>query len=593
MKYTPGQLAFGASSLLIFPASAIFTYYLIDNRSWCLADMCVDKTMANIGPTMQQTLFVYYGFLALAIASIETIRRIPRAQRLVSRPVTKSSSITVGELTWFILTLLVSFGIAAMGFMFWWNRGIAKAKGKPLDLFKVTISYLFNSSGDVVAVLMGFVMIPASKNSFLATFFGLPYNAMTRVHIWIGRAIWWMTVFHVVDGIIKYLYNKRDPLNMIRVPAGAEWGEEGYMGACGVVATVALLIVVITSMDFFRRKWFNTFFYTHFLVFVFIAFAYFHASNCIYYILPGLLMYAIDGFIRLHSRFNHKDKIKSVIFEDCSYITLTVSTKKASTSRPGEFMRVCFPEVSKFEFHPWSIASADSETVTFLFATVGENKSEWTWKLHSLLLERQAAGTLCEIDVCLQGPYGNEIEFVKTVGVVGKTKPAMYVFYVGGTGVAASIKAIEKVLLSNDDAKVLLVWSARVSGIEHLSLLKGLIAEGRKESRVNFIVELYNTYGGVAAIDMGTESYIDSKRDEKNLVEVGLASYQLYHQRSDFLSILQKHVSVLDLDVSIVEVGVFVCGSAGFVKHALESVSQFQQENKNVHIDLVVEPFAL
>ncbi|KAJ3082160.1 hypothetical protein HDU99_003452 [Rhizoclosmatium hyalinum] len=168
----------------------------------------------------------------------------------------------------------------------------------------------------------------------------------------------------------------------------------------------------------------------------------------------------------------------------------------------------------------------------------------------------------------------------------------MYVFYVGGTGVAASIKTIEKVLLSNDDAKVLLVWSARVSGIEHLSLLKGLIAEG-KESRVNFIVELYNTYGGVAAIDMGTESYIDSKRDEKNLVEVGLASYQLYHQRSDFLSILQKHVFVLDLDVSIVEVRVFVCGSARFAKHALESVSQFQQDNKNVNIDLVVEPFAL
>ncbi|ORY45583.1 hypothetical protein BCR33DRAFT_716248 [Rhizoclosmatium globosum] len=471
---------------------------------------------------------------------------------------------------------------------------VAKLKpGKTINYLFSTVNYLFNVSGDALAVLMGFVMIPVSKNSFLATFFDLPYTAMARVHIWIGRVIWWLTVFHTVDGIMKYVLNNRDPLNMIRVPKNPEWGDHDFVGVTGIVATAALLIITLTSLDFVRRKYFNVFFYTHFLVFIFILFAYFHASNCIYYILPGLFMYTVDGFMRLYSRYSPRDKVSNVIFEDCGYVTLTIATKKAATVRPGEFMRVCFPEVSKYEFHPWSVVRANAESVTFLFATASENQKEWTWKLQALLVERKAAGTVGEVEVCLQGPFGSEIGFLNSVGVAGKKTPDMYVFYVGGTGLAASVQGIEKIL-AHESTKVLLVWSARVVGMENLSLVKELIAKG-KQTGGNLSVELYETRGDAVAQDPESIENLTATKlmSEKNLEEVGLAGHQLHHQRSDLLAILQKHVSVVDLDTSTVEVGLFVCGSGGLTKHALQSSTQFQRDNKNVQINLVVEPFAL
>ncbi|KAJ3078411.1 hypothetical protein HDU99_000598 [Rhizoclosmatium hyalinum] len=642
MKYSRSQLVFGAVSLAIFPASFVFVWFLIDNTRWCLSDMCVDWKMHNMGPTLKNSLIFFYAFLTATLSVSEASRRIPQLKRVLMQPISKFSSVTVAEVVWFVLALVVAAGCAAMGFMLMWNNMLSKLKpGAKINYSFSTANYLFNASGDALAVLMGFVMIPVSKNSFLATFFNLPYTAMARVHIWIGRALWWLVVVHFVDGCMKYALNNRDVLNLIRVPVTAKWGGHDYAGPLGLTAAISLLIVTLTSLDFFRRKFFNVFYYTHFLVFVFVLFAYLHASNTIYYILPGLLMYTIDGFMRLHSRFSPRDKVSNVIFEECGYITLTFATKKAAATRPGQFMRVCFPEVSAYEFHPWSVVNASADSVTFLFATTSDNMKEWTWKLQALLTERVAAGTVGSLEVCLQGPFGSEIGFLSAVGEVGKKKPDMYVFYVGGTGVSASIQGIEKILAC-ERARVMLVWSARVIGMEHLSHVKKLIAKG-KETSANLVVELYETHGGSTAISsqpfetitatklnsedssqngsqkrvsgfnldndaelQGTHGYTaaisvesfgisttSKLACEKALVETDLAGYQVHHQRSNLLELLRQHVSEFALDIATVDIGIFVCGSGGLTKHALESVSTFKKENKNVKMDLVVESFAL
>ncbi|KAJ3281783.1 hypothetical protein HDU79_010503 [Rhizoclosmatium sp. JEL0117] len=586
MKYTTSQLAFGALSLFFFPASAVFCWFLIENTSWCFSDMCIDVNSHEAGPFLKISIFLYYGFLASSLAVVEISRRVPRLHRVLSRTVLKSSSITVGELAFFAIAVIVSFAVGIMGFMTLWWRQVGRAKqGKVLTLQRMIFGYAFNSSGDVLAVLMGFVMIPASKNSFLATFFNLPYTALARIHIWIGRIIWWMTVFHTVDGCIKYVIAGKDVLSLFSVPAKADWGHEKYAGLTGMVATTALLIVTITSLDYFRRRYFNTFFYTHFLVLVFIVFSYLHASNTIYYILPGLLMYTLDGFIRCYSRFCPKDKVKSVVFEQCGYITLTIATKKALNARPGEFMRVCFPEISKIEFHPWSIVRADSESVTFLFVATKNNSKEWTNKVENCLKEHNVAGSIGDIQVCLQGPYGSEIEFLSQLNV---GQHDMFVFYVGGTGLAACVQGIEKVLKSSN-TKVLLVWSARVVGLEHVTILKELVAKA-KEAGSNLIIELYETDGDVSEID--ADPIVSKGSDRKEYVEIGFSEYQVNHGRPDFLALLQKH-TISELDNPKFEVGVFVCGSEGMTKHALESVHQYRKDNKEVQLDLVVEPFAL
>ena len=66
---------------------------------------------------------------------------------------------------------------------------------------------------------------------------------------------------------------------------------------------------------------------------------------------------------------------------------------------PGQFVYICIPEISFFQWHPFSISSAPSqgEKVTLHIRKLGD----WT----SALMKLVHAKT--EIAVCLEGPYGN------------------------------------------------------------------------------------------------------------------------------------------------------------------------------------------
>ncbi|KAI9334885.1 hypothetical protein BDR26DRAFT_1009462 [Obelidium mucronatum] len=500
MKYTHLELLFGAISLAFFPASFTFVWFLIEKRTWCLSDFCVTSPLL-----IRTNLWFFYGFLAAAAVVSFAATRFTSLNRFLSRKTFQKSTISIGELCFSLLMLLMVVTASAWNYMYFHDRRVANwvKSGKPFA--GLVLDNLYNASGDVCAIVMGLAMLPVSKNSFLATFLEVPYTSLVRFHIWFSRGLFWLSWFHFGSGFAYLLVLGRNSQQLfdyyLAVDNRKPWGKKEYYIVMGFVAIFALTFVAMTSLDYVRRRWYNTFFYTHFFVFAFMLFAYFHASS----------LYLLCASCRFS-----KDKVTSVKFEESGYVTLTIASTKAKRAQPGQFMRCLLP-------------SQKSET-------------EWSSRLVEYLRKMDADGMIGEVEVCLQGPYGKEIDIVKKESTCD-----VFVFCVGGTGIAACIAAIKRVLLGpRRDVKVFLFWTSRSSGLGSLSLLKSLV---------------------------------DCK------VEKG--------KRPDLKELLEHHVAPLDVSENIKSVGVFVCGPKGLALGALESVSTFQKGHSGFKLEIEVESFYL
>ncbi|KAJ3022984.1 UNVERIFIED_CONTAM: hypothetical protein HDU68_008847 [Siphonaria sp. JEL0065] len=574
MKYTAQEFSFGLFSLACFPTAYVLVYFQQEHPSWCFADTCIDAKR-NMQPLIYSHLAVFYGLLGYSAIVFYASTKIRFLQRIFSKTVLPGSTISVGELIWTAMTIFGLLGLQVHAYNWWWNRRAEKWFKDKKEYEGLVVKSLFNASGDILAIMIGLVMLPVSKNSFLSTFLSLPYTSLQRIHIWLGRILFWYTLFHASTGIASLAMSKADILaKLFTIAANAVWGSSRYQYITGVVATVVLAFVTLTSLSYVRRKWYNTFYFTHFLVVVFIAFAYFHASNCIFFLIPGLCLYCVDGVLRLSTRFSN-ETVSGVHFEQFGYITVTISTTKAARAHPGQFMRVCFPGVSQAEFHPWSIVKATDKSVTFLFRPSTSAK-EWSTKVANLLQTYKTNGhsSFTVIKSHLQGPFGKEIE------IVSDARPQdVVVFYVGGTGVAASIQAIEHVLARNQTSshqtKIYLFWSSRYPNLDTLSHLQSwILGQGNEKSGVT--IELFES----------SPKY--TQHDAVSLHSNVVRS----HQRSNLKVLLSKHVKATEFG-DILNVGLFICGPRSFTTDALKAVSAFSKENKGLRIRTEIESFEL
>ncbi|KAJ3021718.1 UNVERIFIED_CONTAM: hypothetical protein HDU68_009498 [Siphonaria sp. JEL0065] len=584
------EIAFAVGSLTVFPASFLLIWYQLDKPKWCFADTCIDanRTMQAI---MRSNIIIYYAFLAFTFITAVSAHRIAAIKRILSIRVFSCSTITVAELGWIALAFTALGGAEFYNYQQWWNRRQEKwfkAK-KPED--GLVFQSLYNSSGDTLAILIGLVILPVSKNSFLATCLNLPYTSLMRVHTWLARSLFWGTVFHAGSGLVMHVIAKDNIIKTyFTVQAGSPWGTSRYQTVMGLTAFTILLIVVCTSLSYVRRKWYNVFYFTHVLVFVFILFAYFHASNCVFFLLPGLILYSIDGIVRLSTRFS-SDVVSSVQFEECGYVTFTVATKKAAFAKPGQFMRVCIPSVAKFELHPLSIVKATDSSVTFLFAPSTQER-QWTTLLATHLQTYQTGGhsTFHNVKAQLQGPFGKSMELLES-----RVQDAI-VFYVGGTGVAASIQAIEQVLSLNrankesKQIKVFLFWSSHFTNLAQLSHLKSWILDNATQQQ-DIVVELFETFSGSQPVQDMSEIQTPRTSDDTMAAE----NVFLNLRRAELDCLLEKHVSPLRTEESadVFELGIFICGPGSFTKDALKAVEQYSKQEKGIRTHVEIESFDL
>lgn len=246
----------------------------------------------------------------------------------------------------------------------------------------------------------------------------------------------------------------------------------------GLVTTLIMLAVFITTFPVIRRKHFNVFYFTHLLMIIAVVVICLHASTMFYCTAPGLAMWTLDWGMRIYELSGKMDSTLVAIGKGWFCLTVPLPRnrlKGCACHSPLAHFHIHHTESSIREIHPFTtithlaskkLSSSDSEEnimIQFLFRKSKASRSstsitektperrlkrEWTNKLAELVdeatldlsppsekmeesdLQRQRLSTQYQITLRLEGPYFTP------------ANPASYdtvICLVAGTGVSGAI----------------------------------------------------------------------------------------------------------------------------------------------------------
>ncbi|KAJ3311592.1 hypothetical protein HDU93_005106, partial [Gonapodya sp. JEL0774] len=239
-------------SVLVFPTSLAFIMVLYENKSWCFSDECLETKAVHRTP-IRVLAGIFYGYLLLTAITALAARRVERLRELLERNILASSTVTVAEISWFVGMLLLVFPIflGSVWNIYWANEQAkidkqTAANTKPwVNFFYEALVYI---SGDMNAILIGFLLIPTSKNSVIAHYLRLPYTTTIRMHRWLGWTLAFAAVLHT---LLSMMWKSIDSVPLYQLfftlPANTPWGKEKYRYLLSWPAMLFLAIIILMA----------------------------------------------------------------------------------------------------------------------------------------------------------------------------------------------------------------------------------------------------------------------------------------------------------------------------------------------------------
>lgn len=228
---------------------------------------------------------------------------------------------------------------------------------------------------------------------------------------------------------------------------------------------------------------YNWFYFPHVLCFVVVVPAAFvHGAIC-----TGVmgLCWMVTLFLRYYFRLHETSAKASLIGDHIVKLDVPVAhmrTKnKQFTFQPAQFVYLQIRDVSKSEFHPFSIASApvsNQEGMSFksdaTFSIYIKRSGDWTDRLYRNILrkvKRESRPTItCTQSVAIEGPYGN-----LTVDVFDRALYQNIVLCAGGVGITAFLSLLEPLLnvhchtTPSITSRITLIWTVNdIAFAEHI-----------------------------------------------------------------------------------------------------------------------------
>ncbi|EER24365.1 hypothetical protein D8B26_005327 [Coccidioides posadasii str. Silveira] len=146
-------------------------------------------------------------------------------------------------------------------------------------------------------------------------------------------------------------------------------------GWTGYIMLIALMAMALTSIGKRRRANFERFWYTHHLFVIFFFFWAFHGAFCMIkpdyppfcagigvfwmYWIYGAVIYLVERLLR-EIRGRHKTYITKVVQHPSNVVEIQMKKEKTKT-RAGQYIFLCCPTVSVWQYHPFTLTSAPEE----------------------------------------------------------------------------------------------------------------------------------------------------------------------------------------------------------------------------------------
>lgn len=345
--------------------------------------------------------------------------------------------------------------------------------------------------GVFIMMNMGLILLPVTRNSIWITIFKLTHKEFILSH----RIMAIMCIVTIIIKFIVILFNY-EPYFLIIIKNELTGGSP----LAGTLSTFSAILMGLFSMRNIIKIKYETFYFTHrILSIITVATAIWHYTLSLYYLIPSLILYIIDLFMRyLHINKGLYLKLNTIGKEEnnTSCVIINVKMKKFIETKPGCYFLICVRNISSFQWHPFSLIEQNKNSLTFCAKNMGPKS--WTDKLQTLVSSSREE--MYNREIYIQGPYNyfdinhiiNKYEYIINIA--------------GGIGVTPIFSIIEYInemiyLKKVNTKKILFVWM-----VPYDTLVDYFLEKINSFDLFNTDIEIYitkQTYG-----DQNYPSYI-------------------------------------------------------------------------------------
>ncbi|OAL46013.1 hypothetical protein IQ07DRAFT_192820 [Pyrenochaeta sp. DS3sAY3a] len=323
-----------------------------------------------------------------------------------------------GYRRFFVFTFII---LHIMVFVFgMMNYGLKDASQGSRDKFGLTFP-IARSAALVLHVDIAFILFPVCRN-LISMARRTPLNDVIPFdkNITFHKLVAWSIVF------FSWVHTVAHWNNLAKFSAINNLGFMGFLlanlatgpGWSGYVMLIALMGIALTAAEKARRANFERFWYTHHLFIVFFIFWSIHGAFCM--IQPDFAPFCdgigvfweywmYGGFAYLAERISreirgrHKTYISKVIQHPSNVCEVQIK-KEHTKTRAGQYIFLCCPEVSIWQYHPFTLTSAPEEDYISVHIRMVGNFTKAFGKALGCNIDKKPAGEKGE-----KGGNGEEI----------------------------------------------------------------------------------------------------------------------------------------------------------------------------------------
>lgn len=266
------------------------------------------------------------------------------------------------------------------------------------------------------------LFISGLRRTYLARYLALEESI--GFHRLAGQVMFATAAVHTAAYLTLYALNRERSLatSLMGTPASIT----------GWILAINFFLLWIFALERVRRRWpFEIFYITHFLGVPLVALLLIHSPNYWKWFVVGGLGYLVDRAVRFY-RMRLPSHLAAVRTLPSDVTELAIARPAAFDYRPGDFVFVLIPVISRFEWHPFTISSPPERPESFTLHV--RKLGDWTERLYRVFkhwpeiqrgdlsaatdlnphLIRKLESQLGHIQVYIDGPHGAPVNDIFT-----------------------------------------------------------------------------------------------------------------------------------------------------------------------------------
>nr|BAA22845.1 HCR2 [Alvikia littoralis] len=349
--------------------------------------------------------------------------------------------------------------------------------------------------GEFICPMWMLLFYPVSRSNFLKWAFAQDFSTIVKYHRWLGYLTIYTTFAH---SLLYYI----------------AWGAEGEFAEqvivwtrpgcgnrtnhvcnylAGSIATWVSIIILATSHAWFRKNYYKIFYRVHIAGFIlFTIFSFMHYTGLMFWVVPGMVLYALDRTFRGYQVTNICHVPSSDIRAVDGVVSIKLRWARDTYVSPGSTVWLRCPAITKLDAHPFSVAEVQEQCDDSSGggpSCIVHMRASGPWTKALAALSKDGG----DITMQVEGPYDTSCACPPTGEAV--------VFLGGGLGVTPLLSMLHAMrdrrkagLDTAEDQIVYMSWTCRAIGellVMDGSLLQAAsTAEGDKIKEAAHVEEL-------------------------------------------------------------------------------------------------------